>query len=104
MSNDQLLESGLKPKHQQQIIEILKKQKNIQSAWLFGSRAIRTYKDSSDIDLVVSGDELTLSDIEKILTSIDLTTIPYKVDLLIKHKITNPDLLVHIEKHGVRWI
>lgn len=104
MSNDKLSENGLKPKHQQQIIEILQKQQNVESAQLFGSRAIGTYKDSSDIDLVVSGEKLTLSDIEKILTKLELTTIPYKVDLLIKHKITNPDLLVHIEKHGVRWI
>ena len=104
MNNETRLENGLKPKHQQEIEAIIKQQKNVESVWLFGSRAMGTYKDSSDIDLVVKGSELTLSDLEKILTKLELTTIPYKVDILIKHKINNPELLEHIEKFGIRWI
>ena len=104
MNNEIRLENGLKPKHQQEIEAIIKQQKNVESVWLFGSRAMGTYKDSSDIDLVVKGSELTLSDLEKILTKLELTTIPYKVDILIKHKINNPELLEHIEKFGIRWI
>ena len=96
--------NGLKVEHQQKIISIIQKQVNVDSAWLFGSRAMGTYKDSSDIDIVLEGEKLTLSDLEKILTNIELTTIPYKVDVLIKHKITNMQLLEHIEKYGVRWI
>lgn len=104
MNNEIRLENGLKPKHQQEIEAIIKQQKNVESVWLFGSRAMGTYKDSSDIDLVVKGSEITLSDLENILTKLELTTIPYKVDILIKHKINNPALLKHIEKFGIRWI
>lgn len=104
MNNTHFPINGLKTAHQQKIISIIQKQANVKSAWLFGSRAIGTYKNSSDIDLVIEGSELTLSDLEKILTEIELTSIPYKVDLLIKHKISNVDLLAHIDNYAVRWI
>jgi predicted nucleotidyltransferase len=104
MKNNYCACNGLKEKHQQEIISIIQKQKNVHFAWLFGSRAMGNFKENSDIDIVIEGEELTLSDVEKILTNIELTTIPYKVDVLIKHKISNIELLKHIEEYGVRWI
>ena len=104
MKNNQRLENGLKITHQQKIISIIMSHPNVESAWIFGSRAIGTFKENSDIDLVIEGEKVTLTELESILTNIEQTTIPYKVDLLIKHRITNEALLEHIEKHGVRWI
>lgn len=97
-------ENGLKEKHQQLIISFLKENPRVSSAWLFGSRAIGTYKPNSDIDLALEGEELGLSDIATLLAKIEQTTIPYKIDLLIKHKIQNQKLLEHIEKFGVKWL
>jgi predicted nucleotidyltransferase len=104
MTSNVVLKNGLKEKHQQQIIAILSKQPHVCSALLFGSRAIGTYKPNSDIDIVLEGDLLNLSDLSDILTQIELTTIPYKVGLLIKHKIQNDKLLEHIATHAIRWL
>ena len=84
------------------LIGILKNNSRVRSAYLFGSRAIGTYKENSDIDIVLIGDELTLTDIADLLSQIELTSIPYKVDLLVKHKIKNSALLEHIDKLAVK--
>lgn len=94
--------NGLSKKHEQTLIDILQSNVNIKSAYIFGSRAIGTYKESSDIDIVAIGKSLTLTDIASIQEVIELTTIPYKVDLLIKHKIKNEALMTHIDNFAVK--
>lgn len=101
---DILQNNGLKLRHQQQLIAILTQHPRVESAWLFGSRALGTFKPHSDIDLVVSGELLSLTDIADLLTQIELTTIPFKVDLLLMHKIKNDKLLEHIQMHGIKWV
>lgn len=104
MTSSVIHNNGLKDKYQQQIISILSAHPHVSSAWLFGSRAMGTFKPNSDIDIVLEGKQLTLTDLADLLTKIELTTIPYKVDILIKHKIKSGKLLEHIERYGVRWL
>lgn len=104
MNSATVINNGLKVSHQQKLISIIKKQSRVESIWLFGSRALGTFKDHSDIDIVLVGKCLTLSDLEKILTKIELTSIPYEVDILIKHKISSKELLAHIDNYAVRWL
>ena len=96
-------DNGLKHKYQQTLLDILKTNPRILSVSLFGSRAIGSYKANSDIDLVLEGSELGLSDVANILAEIEQTSIPFGVDILIKHKIDNDKLLEHIDTYGVRW-
>ena len=93
--------NGLSDKQYLQLIDILSQNINIESALLFGSRAMGTYKDNSDIDIALFGKQLMLTDLSKLLSAIEETTIPYKVDLLIKHKIKNQALIDHIDQYGV---
>ncbi|MGF1726734.1 nucleotidyltransferase family protein [Photobacterium nomapromontoriensis] len=102
--NNLQVDNGLKEKHQQQIVAILARHPHVHSAWLFGSRAMGTFKPNSDIDLVVAGESLGITDVADLLMQIEQTTIPFKVDMLIKHKIKNDKLLEHIETYGVRWL
>nr|WP_246203201.1 nucleotidyltransferase domain-containing protein [Vibrio aestuarianus] len=74
----------------------------VERAWVFGSRALGTFKESSDIDIALEGQSLTLNEIAMMLDTLDQSSLPYKVDLLIKHKITSPELLTHIEQHGLQ--
>ncbi|MGF1763560.1 nucleotidyltransferase domain-containing protein [Aliivibrio kagoshimensis] len=104
MKSDTRSCDGLKESHKTLVIEILLKRKAVKAAWLFGSRAMGTYRSNSDIDLVLGGDNITLSDVAAVLSEIELTTIPYKVDIVIKHKITSEKLLEHIDLYGVRWV
>ncbi|RKF13157.1 nucleotidyltransferase domain-containing protein [Alginatibacterium sediminis] len=98
------IRTGLKDRHHRQLIQILTQTKHLDGALLFGSRAIGTYKDSSDIDIALEGNDLGINDLASVIDQLDQTTIPYKVDVLIKHQIENPDLIDHIEKHGIRLL
>lgn len=68
---------------------------------LYGSRAKGNYRLNSDIDLCIEGDNLTLTQLLKIETQLDDLLLPWKIDLSLKHKIDNEELLNHIQEAGV---
>ncbi len=94
------LDTGLKPETTEAIKRVFTKYPKIEKAILYGSRALGTYRNGSDIDLVLVGSDLTFSLLNKIDTEIDDLLLPYKIDLSIRHKIENEDLLKHIERVG----
>lgn len=72
----------------------------IESAILYGSRAMGTHKPGSDIDLTLTGNNLTQSDIAEIAIGLDDLLLPYQIDLSILNEIDNPDLRAHINRVG----
>jgi len=74
----------------------------VQQAILYGSRAKGNYKEGSDIDLVLIGNE-DLNDrlLARIDMEIDDLLLPYMVDLSILSHITDPDVIDHIRRVGV---
>jgi type I restriction enzyme S subunit len=72
----------------------------IERVVIYGSRAKGNYKPSSDIDLTLVGDKLTLSLLQSLENDIDDLLLPYKFDISIFHQISNPDLIAHIERVG----
>ncbi len=66
---------------------------------LFGSRATGSYKNYSDIDLVVYGD-ITDKDIRSLWTQFHESSLPYKVDVNAYHLITYPPLKDHIDRYS----
>ncbi|NGZ14856.1 nucleotidyltransferase domain-containing protein [Vibrio aestuarianus] len=93
---------GLKLHQYQLLNDVILSNPLVERAWVFGSRALGTFKESSDIDIALEGQALTLNEIALMLDTLDQSSLPYKVDLLIKHKITSPELLAHIEQHGLQ--
>jgi uncharacterized protein len=73
----------------------------IDRAILYGSRAKGNYRNGSDIDLVLVGNELNLSLIFKIELELDDLMLPYQIDLSAYHKIENHELIAHIDRVGV---
>jgi predicted nucleotidyltransferase len=73
----------------------------VQKAILYGSRAKGNYRNGSDIDLVLVGAELNLSQLFKIELELDDLLLPYKIDLALLHQISNPDLIEHVDREGV---
>ena len=73
---------GLDNKIIEDIIKILKKYEEVESAKIFGSRARVDYRKSSDIDIALFGDKLTSSINTKIYFEIDDLYLPYKIDLI----------------------
>ena len=67
----------------------------ITTVGLFGSRATGTYRDNSDIDLVLYG-PLSAADIDRIYTLFEESPLPIKVDVVAFDRISHPLFKQHI--------
>jgi type I restriction enzyme S subunit len=91
---------GLKKQHINAINSIFLIYPQIKKAILYGSRAKGNYRNGSDIDITLVGDDLDLTILFKIETELDDLLLPYKIDLSIFHQIENIDLIEHIQRVG----
>ena len=94
---------GLKDRYRKEIIRILSENPRVERIVLFGSRAMGTFTPESDIDIVLYGDDLSLTDLAQLKQALEETTIPQKVDLLLAKDIEKKELWEHIKKYGVEW-
>lgn len=92
---------GLSDQTIQKIHSVFCQYPQIESAILYGSRAIGNYKTGSDIDLTLCGEGLTLSILSKIDTDLDDLLLPYTIDLSAFKQIGNPDMVEQIQRFGV---
>ncbi len=92
---------GLKEDILKDIIAIFAKYSKIQKVLLYGSRAKGNYKNGSDIDLTLVGNNIGLQDLNKILLELDELYLPYRFDLSIFERLKNEDLVDHINRVGI---
>ena len=92
---------GLKDIHIKKIQSVFANYNNIQQAILYGSRAKGNYRNGSDIDIALVGENLDLTALFKIENEIDDLLLPHKIDLSLFHKIENANLLEHIKRVGI---
>ena len=83
------------------IIGVLKQFPEVKAVYIYGSRAKRNYKLSSDIDLTLKGRELNLNILTKIMDRLDDLLLPYQFDISIYDQIENAELLEHINRVGI---
>lgn len=93
-------EFGLSPRIAGLIRKILADFPEAEKAVIYGSRAKGAYKNGSDIDLTLFGDELTYEIMGRIAARLDESTIPHTVDLSIYAKLDNAALREHIDRVG----
>jgi len=72
----------------------------IEKVILYGSRAMGTYRNGSDIDITFFGENLTLRTLYKIEIEIDDILTPYMFDMCLFSHIDNDDLIDHINRVG----
>jgi predicted nucleotidyltransferase len=94
------MNDGLSINIRNAIIAVFKQFTEIEDVILYGSRAIGTYKTSSDIDITLKGVDLSLLVLSKVFLMIDDLLLPYKVDISIYSHISNDALLSHINRVG----
>lgn len=93
---------GLREKDIDDVIAVLRKEKAIERAVLFGSRAKGDFKNGSDVDIALQGNGVTDSLTAHVASVLnDETSMPYKFDVLNFNTIDNPDLIDHIQRVGV---
>lgn len=91
---------GLRESDLKLIKEIFSKFPEIQSAILFGSRAMGNFKKGSDVDIALKGniDTTTVSRCRSILN--EEIPAPYFFDVIDYASIKNKDLVEHIQEYG----
>jgi len=93
--------TGLSAKTIGKINGVFSRYPSIEKAILYGSRAKGTFRNGSDIDLTLKGDDLTHRELSKIEIELDDLLLPYKIDLSLFRQIDNLNLIGHIERVGV---
>lgn len=84
------------------IIQAFKEIPEIETAILFGSRAMNNFKPGSDIDLAISGSRLTRDHAIKASGRLnEELPIPYFIDLFLLPDIKNKKLTDHINRIGI---
>ena len=94
---------GLKDAHREAIIAVIAANARVERAVLFGSRATGTNTVTSDVDIALFGDRLTLTDQARLAAAIDEIPMAQSVDLLLYHSIGDRTLQEQVCHHGVEW-
>ena len=94
---------GLKDAHREAIIAEIAANARVKRAVLFGSRATGTHTVSSDVDIALFGDQLTLTDQARLAAALDKIPMAQTLDLLLYDSIGDRTLREHIRNHGIEW-
>ena len=94
---------GLKAVHREAIIAAIAANDRVERAVLFGSRVTGTNTVSSDVDIALFGDRLTLTDQARLAAALDTIPMAQSVDLLLYDSVRAGRLREHIRNCGVEW-
>lgn len=95
------MNTGLSPEALQAIAHVLFANTKVKGAKIFGSRAVGTYSNGSDIDICLFGEELTINDVLRLQSQLYDLNIPQIIDLVNFRTIKNENLLKHIANFSI---
>ncbi|HBR29377.1 MAG TPA: nucleotidyltransferase domain-containing protein [Firmicutes bacterium] len=85
-----------------EIINFIKEYPEVEEAVLFGSRALGTFKDASDVDIALKGEKVTHSLAAKMKFNIEEDTyLPYFFDFVAYPLVNNESLKEQIDTKGI---
>lgn len=82
------------------IQSVFEKYPEIQKVIIYGSRAKGNFREGSDIDITLKGENLNYSLLTSIESDIDELNTPYLFDISIWDKLNSSSLVDHIERVG----
>ncbi|GAB3688075.1 nucleotidyltransferase domain-containing protein [Spirosoma flavus] len=91
---------GLSNEHLLDITRTVAANSRVHQAVLFGSRAKGTQRPGSDIDIALKGNDLTFDDLVSLGVALDELWLPFRFDLVLYDRISEPALLSHIDRVG----
>jgi len=83
------------------IRQVLASHPVVESATLYGSRALGRHRPASDIDLTLIGPAISAATLAHIDAELDDLLFPWMIDLSCLASIDHPALLAHIDRAGV---
>lgn len=92
---------GFSENQWQELIKIFSSAAKIKEVILFGSRAMGNFKSASDVDIAINGD-LTGAEMSEIRGAFEESQIPFFFDIINLSEINSPELLMHIQKKGIK--
>lgn len=92
---------GLTQRDVQTLSEIFRKFPEIKIVYLYGSRAIGTYKQGSDIDLAIMNEDVSEKVIRAVKAEVEDSSLPYFVDITNFPMLTHKELAEHIQRVGI---
>lgn len=92
---------GIKSELLLQIQAIISKCKSVKRAYIFGSRARGDYKYNSDIDIAISGKDVSSNDFYYIEDELNKLNTAFEFDLVVLEKLSKVKLKENIEKEGI---
>jgi predicted nucleotidyltransferase len=84
------------------VVGAISRDSRVEGIVLYGSRAKKTYRLGSDIDLCLEAPGLDSPSLRRIENELDDLLLPWKIDIAIRDRIDDPDLLAHIARVGKR--
>jgi predicted nucleotidyltransferase len=92
---------GLSDRTMETLTALFKKYSGIREVILYGSRALGTHRNGSDIDITLRTDEsFAFTDLLHLMGDFDESPLPYMADISIYQDIENTDLKAHIDRVG----
>ena len=91
---------GLPARSLDKLLGTIIREQKVEGIVLYGSRAEGNFRDGSDIDLCLDAPELDFRALMHLENELDDLLLPWKVDISIKQRIANDDLISHIERVG----
>lgn len=92
---------GLQQQTIAKIASVFEQHPEVKQVILYGSRALGTHREESDIDLALTGKALDFKALARIATELDDLLLPYSFDLSIYRLIDNDSLRNHIKRVGI---
>jgi len=96
------MKTGLSKEIWNEITKVFENFPRIIEVILFGSRAMGNFREGSDIDLAVKGENIELNDLLDIEAALEDLQLLYTFDVINYSKLTNPDLKAHINRVGIQ--
>ena len=93
----------LKDEHRAAIVSALATNEKVNRVVLFGSRAKGTNSQTSDVDIALFGNRLTLTDVADLSAIIEGIPMAQSVDLILFDTISKERLRTHIKTEGIEW-
>ena len=92
-------DSGVSSSSLARLLRVLDSTPNIETAWLFGSRAAGTHKPQSDVDIAIVAPDMSAAEEASLRQRIDDLGLLYAIDLVRLEQVKSDDFKQQIERH-----